>query len=49
MVSKNGKYTTNDKFHVSAIKIINKQIIGLQIKNQKGTEVFLLKPPTSQG
>jgi hypothetical protein len=48
IVSKNGKYTTTDKFHVSAIKIENKQIIGLQIKNQSNQEVYLLKPPTSK-
>ena len=49
MELKNGKKVTSDKFHVSAIKIENKVITGLQIINQKGIEVFILKPPTSQG
>ena len=39
----NGKYVTYDKFHVEAIEIINKEITGLAIKNQKGIRVFSWK------
>lgn len=45
---KNGKNILKDKFHVSAIKIENKRITGLQIENQNNQEVYLLKPPTSK-
>ena len=34
------KYVTYDKFHVEAIEIIDKEITGLAIKNQKGVRVF---------
>ena len=40
-----GKYTTLDKFCVEAIKYNkNSEIIGLSIKNQIGTRVYLMKP-----
>lgn len=42
---KNGKtvYSTNDKFRVEAIEIIDKEITGLSIKNQNNQRVFLYK------
>lgn len=42
---KNGKtvYSTNDKFKVEAIEIIDKEITGLSIKNQNNQRVFLYK------
>ena len=42
---KNGKrvYTTTDKFHVEAIEIVDKEITGLAIKNQKNERVFVYK------
>ena len=36
-------YTTKDKFYVEAIEIIDKEITGLSIKNQKNERVFLFK------
>ena len=38
---KNGKKTCNDKFIVEKIKIVNKKIVGLSIRNEKnGKRVF---------
>lgn len=43
ILEKQGKKTTYDKFYVTAIKYSEtKEIIGLQIKNQKNEEVYLL-------
>lgn len=45
----NSVFKTNDKFFVEAIKIENKKIIGLAIKNAStGKQVFLLKPDGEQ-
>lgn len=38
---KNGKATTNTKFEVEKIQIINKEITALAIKNNKGKRVFV--------
>lgn len=40
---KNGKLTTYTKFYVEAIQIIDKEITGLSIKNDKGKRVFVYK------
>lgn len=40
---KNGKPTTNTKFYVEAIQIVDKVITGLAIKNDKGKRVFVYK------
>lgn len=40
---KDGKLITKTKFHVEAIEIINKEITGLAIKNNKGKRVFVYK------
>jgi len=37
------KYTCYDKFYVEAIQIIDKEITGLAIKNNKNTRVFVWK------
>lgn len=39
----NGKLTTYTEFNVEAIQIINKEITGLAIKNDKGKRVFVYK------
>lgn len=38
---KNGKHTTYTKFSVEKIKIVNKEIVALAIKNDKGKRVFV--------
>lgn len=38
-----GKYACNDKFKVEAIQIIDKEITGLSIVNQKNERVFVYK------
>ncbi len=40
---KNGKYSTNTKFIVEKIQIVDKRITGLSIKNNKGKRVFVYK------
>ena len=41
LFDKNGKKSCNDKFMVEKIKIVNKKIVGLSIKNEKtGKRVF---------
>lgn len=42
-IDKNGKKTTYTKFYVEAIQIVNKEITGLAIKNDKGKRVFAWK------
>lgn len=40
---KEGKITTKTKFYVEAIQIVNKEITGLSIKNNKNKRVFVWK------
>ena len=40
---KEGKIITKTKFHVEAIQIVNKEITGLAIKNNKNKRVFVWK------
>lgn len=43
LTEKQGKITTYDKFRVEAIEIIDKEITGLAIKNNRNERVFVYK------
>ena len=44
-----GKLTTFDKFYVEGIKIIDRVIIGLSIKNQKDERIYIYKKELAEG
>lgn len=46
MHTKNGKTVISDSFYVEKIKIVDKKIIAISIKNNRGERVFLKAPPS---